>query len=99
MSKKSPNFSSSAFAGDAGAVARLREGYIVDYRGVAELKWRALRAAFETFRAHPSASRKQDFDAFRAERAPLLSRFACFEVLRHKFNKPWWEWPERVAAA
>jgi 4-alpha-glucanotransferase len=24
----------------------------------------------------------------------LLSRFACFEVLRHRFNKPWWEWPE-----
>jgi 4-alpha-glucanotransferase len=24
----------------------------------------------------------------------LLSRFACFEMLRHKFSKPWWEWPE-----
>ena len=24
----------------------------------------------------------------------LLSRFACFEVLRHKFGTPWWEWPE-----
>ena len=24
----------------------------------------------------------------------MLSRFACFEMLRHKFNKPWWEWPE-----
>ena len=36
-----------------------------------------------------------DFDGFRAERGPLLSRFACFEVLRHKFNKPWWEWPEQ----
>jgi len=23
----------------------------------------------------------------------MLSRYACFEVLRHKFNKPWWEWP------
>ena len=21
-------------------------------------------------------------------------RFACFEVLRHKLKKPWWEWPE-----
>ena len=30
---------------------------------------------------------------------PLLSRFACFEMLRHKFGKPWWEWPDRVAAA
>ena len=24
----------------------------------------------------------------------MLSHFACFEVLRHKFNKPWWEWPD-----
>ncbi len=93
--EKIPEFRSSAFAGGAGAAARLREGYIVDYRGVAELKWRALRAAYETFRAHPSVKRKRDFDAYRAERAPLLSRFACFEVLRHKFNKPWWEWPEQ----
>ena len=23
-----------------------------------------------------------------------MSRFACFEVLRHRFNKPWWEWPK-----
>ena len=36
---------------------------------------------------------------FAPSAAPLLSRFACFEVLRHKFNKPWWEWPERMAAA
>ena len=39
-------------------------------------------------------ARRQEFEKFRAERAPLLSRFACFETLRHKFNKPWWEWPE-----
>jgi 4-alpha-glucanotransferase len=90
--EKIPEFRLNAFA-DARAIARLREGYIVDYRGVAELKWRALRAAFEKFRAHPMAERKQDFDAFRAER-PLVSRFACFEVLRHTFNKPWWKWPE-----
>jgi 4-alpha-glucanotransferase len=75
------------------AAARLREGRIVDYTGVAELKWRALRAAFAQFKAQLAAGRKEDFDAFRAERAPLLSRFACFEVLRHKFNQPWWDWP------
>ena len=93
--EKIPGFEPGALADSAGAIARLRSGDIVDYKGVAELKWRALRAAFETFRAHPAAGRRQDFDAFRAERAPLLSRFACFEVLRHKFNKPWWEWPEQ----
>ncbi len=75
------------------AAARLREGHIVDYIGVAELKWRALRAAFEKFKKQPARGRKEDLDAFRAERAPLLSRFACFEVLRHKFGGAWWEWP------
>ena len=34
-----------------------------------------------------------DYDAFRAEQGSLLSRFACFETLRHKFKQPWWEWP------
>jgi 4-alpha-glucanotransferase len=73
--------------------ARLREGRIIDYKGVADLKWRALRAAFERFKAKPAAGRREDFDGFRLERAPLLSRFACFEALRHKFDQPWWEWP------
>ena len=93
--EKIPGFQPGALAESAGAIARLRAGDIVDYKGVAELKWRALRAAFENFRAHPAAGHSVDFDAFRAERALLLSRFACFEVLRHKFNKPWWEWPEQ----
>ena len=92
--EKIPEFQPGAFAESAGTIARLREGHIVDYKRVAELKWRALRVAFEEFRAHASAGRKQDFDAFRGERA-LVSRFACFEVLRHKFNKPWWQWPEQ----
>jgi 4-alpha-glucanotransferase len=82
-----------AEAGDT--IAGLRAGNIVDYIGVAELKWRVLRAVFQRFRTRGSAGRKRDFEKFRAERAPLLSRFACFEVLRHKFNKPWWEWPEQ----
>ena len=75
------------------AAARLREGHLVDYKGVADLKWRALRAAFAKFKARPAKGRKEDFDAFRAERAPLLSRFACFEALRHRLDQPWWEWP------
>lgn len=75
------------------AAARLREGHIVDYKGVSELKGRALRAAFEAFKAHAAKGRREDFDAFRAERAPLLPRFACFEALRHKLDLPWWEWP------
>ena len=92
--EKIPEFQLEALEDGVRAVARLREGYVIDYRGVAELKWRALRAAFDRFRTNASADRREDFDAFRTERAPLLSRFACFEVLRHKFNKSWWEWPE-----
>ena len=77
-----------------GTVARLRAGDVVDYAGVAELKWRGLRFAFDTFKANPKAGRALDFEKFCAERAPLLSRFACFEVLRHKFEGPWWQWPD-----
>ena len=74
--------------------ARLRAGDAVDYASVAALKWRALRAAFAAFKANANPDRQQDFDKFRAERGALLSHFACFEALRHKFGKPWWEWPE-----
>ncbi|MCA6118424.1 4-alpha-glucanotransferase [Bradyrhizobium sp. WSM 1738] len=75
------------------ALTALRAGDFVDYIGVAGLKWRALRSAFAAFKANPKPARQQDFDKFRAERGTLLSHFACFEVLRHKFGKPWWEWP------
>ncbi|NOJ38123.1 4-alpha-glucanotransferase [Bradyrhizobium australiense] len=76
------------------ALAPLRAGDIVDYVGVAGLKWRALRSAFAAFKADAKPARQQDFDQFRTERGTLLSHFACFEVLRHKFGKPWWQWPE-----
>jgi 4-alpha-glucanotransferase len=92
--EKLPEIQRGAFATSSKDIARLRASGTVDYIGVAELKWRALRLAFETFKADPDSARRRDFEKFRAERAPLLSRFACFEVLRHKFNKPWWEWPE-----
>jgi 4-alpha-glucanotransferase len=52
------------------------------------------RSAFAAFKANAKPGRQQDFDKFRAERGTLLSHFACFEALRHKFGKPWWEWPE-----
>jgi 4-alpha-glucanotransferase len=93
--EKLPEFQPGAFTESRDAITRLRQSDIVDYVAVAELKWRALRFAFEKFRTHPDAGRQRDFDKFRAERGPLLSRFACFEALRHKFNKPWWEWPEQ----
>ena len=72
----------------------LRQSDVVDYAGVAGLKWRALRSAFARFKAHPQSEQRHDFERFRAEAGAVLLRFACFEVLRHKFKRPWWEWPE-----
>jgi 4-alpha-glucanotransferase len=92
--EKLPEFSPRAFAYSSDAIARLRESSIVDYVAVAEAKWRGLRLAFAAFKADPNTDRQAAFAKFQAERDPLLSRFACFEVLRHKFKLPWWEWPE-----
>ena len=75
------------------ALAHLRKQDVVDYAAVAELKWRALRSAFDAFKAGTTLARRSDFEKFRNERGSLLSRFACFEALRHRLKKPWWEWP------
>ena len=91
--EKLPECSRGDFAGHD-AIARSRQSEIVDYITVAELKWQTLRSAFTAFKAKPNAERQMAFAEFRAERGSLLSRFACFEVLRHTFKVPWWEWPE-----
>ncbi|HEV2159024.1 4-alpha-glucanotransferase [Bradyrhizobium sp.] len=88
-----PEFSADLVPDAAATAARLREGDRVPYADMAALKWRALHAAFDSFVKSASGVRRNQFDAFRAARAPLLSRFACFEVLRHRFVSPWWEWP------
>jgi 4-alpha-glucanotransferase len=93
--EKLPELSARAFADSTDTIASLRQSDIVDYVAVAELKWQALRSAFARFRASPKPQRQAAFTKFRAERGPLLSRFACFEFLRHKFKVPWWEWPEQ----
>src|SRR4029078_12095018 len=79
---------------DGDALERLRQVSIVDYAGVAALKWRALRSAFEAFSADPNHTPRKDLGAFRSERGSLLSHFACFEVLRRAFKAPWWAWPD-----
>jgi 4-alpha-glucanotransferase len=91
---KISEFEPGVLAGSRDRLARLRASEIVDYVDVAELKWRALRSAFKKFSADPATGRQRDFMKFRAERGELLSRFASFEVLRHRFKKPWWEWPK-----
>src|SRR6266702_7133341 len=89
---KIPEFRLDAETRDA--LAQVRAGDVLDYVAVAALKRRALRAAFDAFRADATQGRRREFEKFRSEFGSLLSRFACFETLRHKFNKPWWEWPE-----
>ncbi|MET4386306.1 4-alpha-glucanotransferase [Bradyrhizobium sp. F1.4.3] len=88
-----PEYSADLVPDAAKVAARLREGDRVPYADMAALKWLGLRAAFDSFVTTASGVRRNQFDAFRAARAPLLSRFACFEVLRHRFVGPWWEWP------
>lgn len=75
------------------ALAQIRASKFVDYTDIAAVKVKAMRAAFETFYANPTSERQAAFIAFRAERAPLLTRFACFEVLRHQHQTAWWDWP------
>lgn len=87
-----PEFRADAETRDA--LAAVREGDVVDYVSVAALKQRGLRAAFAAFKTNAEPARRADFEQFRAERNPLLSQFACFEVLRHRYGHPWWEWPE-----
>ncbi|MBB1091436.1 4-alpha-glucanotransferase [Rhodopseudomonas palustris] len=89
-----PEFKLADLPGASEAIGSLRDLELIDYRAVAELKWRALRLAYQGFRTAPQSDRRAAFAAFRRERAPLLTRFACFEVLRHRFGAPWWEWPD-----
>ncbi|MGN6311492.1 MAG: 4-alpha-glucanotransferase [Xanthobacteraceae bacterium] len=71
-----------------------RQNALVNYAAIAELKWRALRVAFDRFNLIHDAERVAAFTAFREEGGSTLWRFGCFEVLRCRFHRPWWEWPE-----
>jgi len=79
---------------NAAEIERLQNTELVDYAGVAALKRRGLRLAFEQFKTRTTLKRKSAFDVFRRERGQTLSHFACFEALRRKYQGPWWEWPE-----
>jgi 4-alpha-glucanotransferase len=79
---------------DRDAIKKLRQGDLVDYTTVAGLKSEALRSAYAKFKTAISGADRRDFEDFRVERGTLLSRFACFEALRHKYNVAWWDWPE-----
>jgi 4-alpha-glucanotransferase len=79
-------------AGMAAEAERLRRTELIDHAGVADLKQRGLRAAYQTFRSGVAPERHADFEEYRRAR-PALAAFAAFEVLRRRFSQPWWQWP------
>ena len=88
-----PEFPGLAAAGLAEEVKRLRASEFVDYAGVIAAKLKGLRLAYEAFREHGSRERREDFAAFKNERALTLGGFAAFTTLHRKFGPPWWNWP------
>jgi 4-alpha-glucanotransferase len=75
-------------------VRRARSSAQVDYVVVGSAKQRGLRLAYDHFRQHAKPARRRDYEAFCHERGEDLLRFAAFEVLRRRFQRVWWEWPE-----
>jgi 4-alpha-glucanotransferase len=90
-----PEFPGMAVAGLEDIIAETRNKDIVDYGQVASAKTRALRLAYDVFRQEGGAERRRSFDRFREARGIMLSRFACFELLRRRYGVPWWNWPEK----
>lgn len=76
------------------ALQLLRQNALVDYVAIADLKWKALCAAFDRFNIEADAGRAAAFEAFREVGGATLWRFGCFEVMRRRFRRPWGEWPE-----
>jgi 4-alpha-glucanotransferase len=75
-------------------IETLRSLELIDYSRVRRLKLHLLRLAYDAFDLAGAPPNRRDFAEFCKERSPALQRFACFEVLRGRFEAPWWEWPE-----
>jgi 4-alpha-glucanotransferase len=88
-----PEFSGLRDAGLEQDVETLRHAELVDHAGVARMKMQALRMAYEKFCSEGRPERRAAFQNFWHERGALLTRFACFELLRRRLKGPWWEWP------
>src|SRR5262249_43274576 len=90
-----PEFPGIDVAGLRDVIDELRSRMLVDHARVAEAKTRALRLAYEVFRRGAAAERRESFERFRGAPGCKVSQFASFEVLRRKFEGPWWNWPDR----
>jgi 4-alpha-glucanotransferase len=89
-----PEFPGIKVAGLQERLAELRNKTTIDYGGVAEAKLLGLRLAYESFLKRASAARRNAFERFLADHPLPVALFACFELLRRRFARPWWEWPD-----
>jgi 4-alpha-glucanotransferase len=88
-----PEFSGLKACGLLDEVAALRRAALIDYDKITAVKSKALVSAYRVFRRGSESRRRADFEAFRAERGLMLTRFAAFEVLKQRFGGVWREWP------
>jgi 4-alpha-glucanotransferase len=91
---KLPELPPSFVSDQSELIEQLRRADLVDYAAVGDLKQRALRTAFREFNIRTTLKRRTSFDQYRKSRGELLSRYACFEVLRKKYSGAWWDWPD-----
>ncbi|HZO44910.1 MAG TPA: 4-alpha-glucanotransferase [Xanthobacteraceae bacterium] len=88
-----PEFPQAARGQFESEIEVLRKQELVDYANVARIKMAALTLAHENFRKNGTDERRQQFAAFRQQRGDRLEAYAAFEVLRRRFQQPWWQWP------
>jgi 4-alpha-glucanotransferase len=93
-----PEFPGLAAIKEKETIDGLRPASLMDYRAVAAVKAKGLRAAYESFRSRTKEDRHDDFASFRAERGEALRSFAAFETLRARFGSPWTKWPVKWVA-
>ncbi|HET7679822.1 MAG TPA: 4-alpha-glucanotransferase [Xanthobacteraceae bacterium] len=87
-----PGFPGLDAAGLRDEIENLRAGELVNYKGVARAKAKAMRLAYENFRGGAFPHDERAFEAFRAQRGSSLQRFAAFEWLRRRYGLPWQQW-------
>jgi 4-alpha-glucanotransferase len=80
-------------------IEELRAAEFVEYERVSALKLRLLKLAFVQFLREwrRGTPRSREFDAFRAQEAGLLERFATYSALGeylHRCNPELWSWPD-----
>jgi 4-alpha-glucanotransferase len=71
----------------------------VDYGSVIAFKLKALRHAFETFRADASAAARADLEAFCRRQAAWLDGYALYAAVKAAHgHRAWTEWEAEIAA-